>query len=155
MRHVNRLLVLTAAGEKEMQAIAAVIVAAVLSGCLASQGSMVGYGGSEEGDFRADEVRVFLHWDYTWIREDGRPRITPFTPDSLILTDSIWGREIESIEGALANRINEVRNSATRVLMVHLIDGTLLLVARGRALQALSREHIRNVFFGWEAAEPI
>ena len=138
-----------------MRAIAAAFLAVVLSGCLASQGSMVGYGGSEEGDFRADEVRVFLHWDYTWIREDGRPRITQFTPGSLILTDSVWGTEIESVEGALANRINEVRNSETRVLMVHLVDGTVLLVARGRALQALSREHIRNVFFGWEAAEPI
>ena len=138
-----------------MRAIAAAFLAVVLSGCLASQGSMVGYGGSEEGSFRADEVRVFLHWDYTWIRDNGRTRITQFTPDSLILTDSVWGREIESIEGALANRINEVRNSETRVLMVHLVDGTVLLVARGRALQALSREHIRSVFFGWEAAEPI
>lgn len=135
-----------------MRAIAAGFLAVVLSGCLASQGSMVGYGGSEEGDFRADEVRVFLHWDYTWIRDDGRPRITQFTPDSLFLTDSIWGTEIESIEGALANRINEVRNSETRVLMVQLVDGTVLLVARGRALRALPRDHIRNVFFGWEAA---
>ena len=138
-----------------MRAIAAAFLAVVLSGCLASHGSMVGHGGSEEGSFRADEVQVFLHWDYTWIRDDGRPRITQFTPDSLILTDSIWGTEIESIEGALANRINDVRNSETRVLMVHLVDGTLLIVARGRALKTFTREHIRNVFFGWEAAENV
>lgn len=134
-----------------------VLVGTLVSGCgfLLSSGSMTGYGASEEGQFTADEVHVFITWDYTWIREDGRPRFSTFTPNSLIVTDSIWGKNIESVEEVLAKRINETKESSTHVLMVQLKDDRLLLIARGRTLKKFSRDHIKNVYLGKEKANQV
>lgn len=138
-------------------AVAVGLLGGLMSGCgfLMSSGSMTGYGASEEGQFTADEVDVFITWDYTWIREDGRPRFSTFTPNSLILTDSVWGKNIESVEEVLAQRINDTKASSTHVLMVQLKDERLLLIARGRNLKQFSRDHIKSVYLGEEEAQHV